>query len=69
MRFMKTEAEGDISLEGGKLTEKEAEDWKKEYLSSEGKEPSDTLTEEWADEYTAPEVGSKVSSEIVVINY
>lgn len=53
MKFMKTEGEGDITLQEGKLTEREAEEWKKEYLT-EKKEKTETLKEKWVEDYSAP---------------
>lgn len=52
MKFMKNEGEGDIGLQEGKLTEKEAEQWEKEYMS-EDKETPETTTTKWVENYTA----------------
>lgn len=50
---MKTEGEGDITLQEGKLTEREAEEWEKQYLTEE-KEKTQTVKEKWVEDYTAP---------------
>lgn len=57
---MKTEGEDDFQLDAGKLTEKEAEEWKKEYLSSEEKQPPATLSDKWVEDYTASGSGSNL---------
>lgn len=62
MKFMKTEGESDIGLQEGKLTETEAEAWKKEYLSAEGKEPPEKVSKKWVDDYTASGSGSEYFS-------
>lgn len=54
MKFMKTEGEGDINLQEGKLTEREAVEWGKEYLSSENKEQPQSVPTKWAEDYASP---------------
>lgn len=67
MKFMKTEGEGDIALQQGKLTEKEAEQWEKEYLTK-NKETPETKSTKWADDYAAASgSGSKYCRKFIIV--